>query len=251
MKTYHIHLVRHGFTTANLEGKYCGETDLPLCEEGEQNLYEITEQADYPYAELVYVSPLQRARQTASILWPECEQIIIEGLREASFGPFEGKSFAELRGNEEFERWVVPGSKYVPEGVEEQQAFFKRCSKAFEYIVEDMMAKSVYDAAVVTHAGVIGNILSGLAYPKKAPYDWQCQPGCGFTVVVDPSLYLREPVIEVVDYVPRFDDDEYERPEYDNFVVEHDDECSDECDCGRDGDCSGDAHYFVYLFNYY
>ena len=34
MKTYKIHLIRHGQTEANAKGLYIGMTDLPLSPEG-------------------------------------------------------------------------------------------------------------------------------------------------------------------------------------------------------------------------
>ena len=34
MLTYKIHLFRHGITRANLEGRYVGLSDYPLCQEG-------------------------------------------------------------------------------------------------------------------------------------------------------------------------------------------------------------------------
>jgi hypothetical protein len=64
------------------------------------------------------------------------------------------------------------------------------------------MKTGSFSAAIVTHAGVVANILAALAYPRKSAYDWQCVPGCGYTVVADPSLFLRDPVVEVVSYVP-------------------------------------------------
>ncbi|MEG1983801.1 MAG: histidine phosphatase family protein [Oscillospiraceae bacterium] len=207
MRTYKIHLIRHGFTKANLDGAYCGSTDLPLCPEGEQNLYDILAEYSYPYVEAVYTSPMLRARQTSDILFPDCEYISVEGLRESSFGRFEGKTLKELKLDDEFNRWVTPGSSFCPKGVDDPQEFFKRCCGAFLWIVDDMMSNDTHDAAIVTHAGVIGNILAQFAYPKKAPYDWQCSPGCGFVAVADPSLYLREPVIEVINTIP-----EYEEP---------------------------------------
>lgn len=213
MRTYKIYLIRHGATQANLDGVYCGDTDLSLCPEGESELYSLLERASYPLAEAVYVSPLARARQTASIIWPESEQIIKEGLREASFGRFEGRRLSELRGDDEFERWIVPGSQFVPEGVEDPLEFFTRCADAFNEIVGEMMTNGVFTAGVVTHAGVIGNILAALAYPKKPPYEWQCDSGCGFKVIADPSLYLREPVVEVVDYLPEELEDGERQPD--------------------------------------
>ena len=48
MRSYHIYLIRHGLTKANLEGKYIGETDLDLCEEGVSELLSLKEQFVYP-----------------------------------------------------------------------------------------------------------------------------------------------------------------------------------------------------------
>ena len=35
MKTFKLHLIRHGLTSGNLQGLYIGSgTDIPLCDEG-------------------------------------------------------------------------------------------------------------------------------------------------------------------------------------------------------------------------
>ena len=204
MKTFHIYLLRHGITQANLDGAYCGSTDLPLCPEGERNLYDILAEYAYPYVDAVYASPMLRARQTAEILFPDNEIELVDGLREASFGRFEGKTLAALKDDDEFNRWVAPGSGFCPEGVDDPQIFYRRCCEAFLSVCDDMMRTAAHRAAVVTHAGVIGNILAQFAYPKKAPYDWTCAAGCGFQLLLDPTLFLREPVVEVVDTVPAY-----------------------------------------------
>lgn len=41
MQAYHIYLIRHGLTQANIEGKYIGETDLDLCEEGVEEILDL------------------------------------------------------------------------------------------------------------------------------------------------------------------------------------------------------------------
>ncbi|MEA4911508.1 MAG: histidine phosphatase family protein [Oscillospiraceae bacterium] len=202
MKTYKIHLIRHGMTEANEKGLYCGSSDLPLSDAGEHSLGELLGRYDYPYVDRVYASPLSRAVRTAEILYPGCDVLRVDDLREASFGPFEGKSMQALRGNADFEKFVAPGSQYTPDGVEPAAEFRLRCREAFIGIVNEMMREGVFSAAVVTHAGVIGTVLSLLAYPKQAPYDWQCGCGCGFTVLADPSLFLREPVVEVIESLP-------------------------------------------------
>lgn len=65
MKGYRLQLIRHGITQGNLDGKYIGITDLPLCRQGVDELYDKIEKYDYPSVQKVYTSPLKRCKQTA------------------------------------------------------------------------------------------------------------------------------------------------------------------------------------------
>ena len=218
MKTYKLHLIRHGITEANLNGSYCGTLDPPLCEEGRAALDELMDEAVYPYVDVVYASPLLRARETAELLFPGCEYIAVENLREASFGPFEGKTMQQLKDNEEFQKWVTPGSDYTPAGMEPSKAFYVRCREGIIQVVDDMMRNGITSAAVVTHASVIGAICASLAYPQLAPTEWNCAPGCGFTLRADPSLFLREPVLEFVGELPASEGYEHDEDDpYDTY----------------------------------
>ena len=40
MLTYKIHLIRHGMTQGNMEKRFIGITDIPLCEQGRIQLFE-------------------------------------------------------------------------------------------------------------------------------------------------------------------------------------------------------------------
>jgi len=202
MKTYKLYLIRHGTTKANLDGIYCGSTDLPLCDEGRSELSGLLDNYSYPFAEWVFVSPLLRAVETAEILYPGCEHTVFENLREASFGEYEGVSYAEMRSNPEFQMWVTGNAAFTPRGAEPLGAFYNRCRGAAVTITDMMMRAGVHSAAIITHGSVIGNMLSALAYPKASPYDWNCAPGFGFEAVADPSLFMREPVLEVTRGIP-------------------------------------------------
>lgn len=202
MKTYKLYLIRHGVTQANLEARYCGTQDIPLCEEGIQQLNDMVNNYEYPYVESVYASPLLRARETAEILFPGSEYIAVDNLREASFGRFEGLRMKDLQEDEEFQKWIVPGTDYTPPGIEPSKAFYVRCREGLIQVIDDMMQRGIFSAAVVTHISVIGACLAALAYPQLSPYDWNCEPGAGFMIRIDPSLYLREPVVEYVCEVP-------------------------------------------------
>ena len=66
MQYYKLHLIRHGLTAGNLDGRYIGSgTDLPLCDEGRAQLAELKGQCPYPQVPLVFTSPLRRATETA------------------------------------------------------------------------------------------------------------------------------------------------------------------------------------------
>ena len=70
MKTFKIHLIRHGLTEGNLKQQYIGKTDLPLAGVGVTQLQRLKEEVDYPRVDKVYSSPMLRCLQTALILYP-------------------------------------------------------------------------------------------------------------------------------------------------------------------------------------
>ena len=69
MKTYKIHIVRSGLTQANLEGRYLGREDVPVCEQGIEQLKYLKQTYDYGQVQAVFTSPLQRCKQTAAMLF--------------------------------------------------------------------------------------------------------------------------------------------------------------------------------------
>lgn len=203
MKNYKVHLIRTGSTTANEQGIYCGGgTDIGLSPYGKSRLAELLGEGIYPYAEEIYASPLLRAAETAEILFPNQGITVLPELKEADFGPFEGRSFEELKNDPVYQKWVSPTSKFTPQGVEPSEQFFNRCIEGFVKIVTHMTEAGVYSAAVITHASVIGNILAGVCLPKRPPYDWLCDPGCGFTAETNAMLWMRGGVCEVTGMLP-------------------------------------------------
>ena len=57
MKTFKLHLIRHGLTSGNLQGLYIGSgTDIPLCDEGRAQLAELKERFEYPQVDTVFSS---------------------------------------------------------------------------------------------------------------------------------------------------------------------------------------------------
>lgn len=200
MKTLKIHLIRHGATDANIQGMYIGsKTDLPISPEGFDELRLLKENNDYPKIQKLYSSPMLRARQTAAILFPDCEAELVENMREYDFGVFEGKTAAELEGNPHFASWVA-GKISAPEG-ESNTDFIKRICLGFNEIVVDMLNRNLSEAAVIMHGGAIMMLLAACAVPQHKPVEWATDNGRGYSVLVTPSLYHKSGIIEAYDIV--------------------------------------------------
>ena len=178
MKTFKLHLIRHGITAGNLQGLYIGSgTDLPLCDEGRAQLADLKERFDYPQVDTVFSSPLLRAVETANILFPgAAHQFTVHDLREAGFGKFEGRPVKELVHDEDFKKWITPGSGYLPEGAEPTEQFHARCADSLLKLFEYMIRMDVTEAACVTHGGVIMSMLSQRAVPTRRPEQWMADP---------------------------------------------------------------------------
>ena len=80
MRNYRLHFIRHGLIEANFTGQYIGRLDVPLCRRGLEELAEKRARYEYPAVGRVYVSPMQRCRQTAAILYPDQETVVVDNL---------------------------------------------------------------------------------------------------------------------------------------------------------------------------
>ena len=174
-------LIRHSKTAGNLKGRYIGTTDEPLCEEG----IRLLEGKTYPAAELVYVSPMKRCRETASLINPTLTQREEPLLRECDFGEFENKNYKELSGNAAYQAWIDSNGTLPFPGGESREAFEKRCREGFAELLKGLRDKPFRRAAFVVHGGTIMSILAAYAAEKKEFYHWQVQNGEGFRMLWD------------------------------------------------------------------
>ncbi|HIX05447.1 MAG TPA: histidine phosphatase family protein [Candidatus Fournierella pullicola] len=204
MKTFKLHLIRHGLTRGNLEGLYVGGgTDLPLCDEGRHDLEVFKSRFVYPAPDTVFTSPLARAVETADILFPAAShRLVVPQLREANFGVFEGRKMEELVKDPEFARWMDPTSGFVPEGAEPTMEFHARCAETLHKLLEYMIRSEVTEAACVTHGGVIMSMLAQSALPRRPAEQWMADPGCGYTVQTDVAMWMRDKLVEAVAIQP-------------------------------------------------
>ncbi|MBQ4244937.1 MAG: histidine phosphatase family protein [Clostridia bacterium] len=202
MRSFDIYLIRHGMTKGNEDGRYIGHTDLPLSDEGKSEIGRLYEDKVYPWVDAVLSSPLKRCTETAKMLFPEKEPLIIDGLIECNFGEFENKTAEDLKDNETFAKWLAGDPEAVPEYGESGDRFSARVCLAFEKIVDGILKTGTQSTAVVTHGGVIMAILEAYGIPELPAHKWRSECGCGFALRVDTRMWMTDRRIEVYSTFP-------------------------------------------------
>ena len=212
MKSYYIHFIRHGAISPTLDGRYIGTTDASLSDKGIGELKQLDRELDYPYAKVVFTSPLKRCTETARILYPDLEPLVIDHLSEYCFGEWENKTADELRGDETFMKWLAGDSSVKPPRGESNADFTRRICLIFENIVDGLIKTGTTDAVIITHGGVMSTLLAVYGIPQAKPFEWACDNGYGYSLRITPMLWQRDKVAEVFDRIPKkkrgADDDE-------------------------------------------
>ena len=179
-----LSLIRHGRTPMNEEKRYIGRTDESLSAHGAEALEELARTVDYPEGELLFVSPMKRARESASILYPGREQIVIDGFRELDFGDFEGKNYEELKDEPAYRAWIDSMGTQVPPGcAETREGYLERVFAGLGHVLESAAEAGAERAVIVAHGGIIMTILSECT--GRGYYEVQLKNGAGVTADVD------------------------------------------------------------------
>lgn len=174
-------MIRHFATEGNLAKKYIGVTDEPLCEDGKRKLKEMS----YPAVDAVFVSPLRRCVETATLIYEGHVQVRCDGLKECCFGDFENKNYKELASNLDYQRWIhSKGTLPFPNG-EKTQDFKERTVTTFNKIVDESIHAKYESIALVVHGGTIMSILDKYSHPHEDYYKWQVKNGNGYVVELE------------------------------------------------------------------
>ncbi|MDE6595008.1 MAG: histidine phosphatase family protein [Oscillospiraceae bacterium] len=202
MKGYRLSILRHGITDANENGIYIGKTDLPLSENGREALQEKYETHEYPKVQKVYTSPLERAVQSAEILFPDRELVIVDDLREMDFGVFENLSVDDLIELDSYKKWLKGGLDNPPPNGESLRNMMLRCYSALNLMILDMMKEGITHAGAVTHSGILMNMMSCFGLPKMKPMEFACDPGEGYEILVSAMMWQNGNTFEILGKIP-------------------------------------------------
>lgn len=152
-----VALVRHGRTSANVDGRWQGHTDVGLDEVGRAQAAALA--ASYPGFARVVSSPLGRAWQTASHLHPSPEPA--PALAELGFGMWEGLTLTEIRQGwpELFER-IFRDREDLARG--ETGETWAELAARVRAVIDDLAPEPGQVTGVVSHGAAIRAFLSSL-----------------------------------------------------------------------------------------
>ena len=181
-----IYFIRHGETPWNKEKRLQGRSDIPLNEYGKE-LAQITAQAlkNIPF-DVIYSSPLLRAKETAQILAEGRNLPILEDPRllEMSFGEGEGESLLEIYTHPELKLYNFihnPATYTPPNGGESFEDVYNRC-KSF---IEDVLvpAETKYDCIlVVAHGALIRGMIHCINHRPTKDFWSITHKNCSVTI---------------------------------------------------------------------
>ncbi|MBO5421044.1 MAG: histidine phosphatase family protein [Clostridia bacterium] len=220
MKSYYIQLIRNGLTAGNVDGRYIGHIDEPLSAEGIEQISQMKTDYKYPAVEAVFSSPLSRCTQTAKLIYPNCEPIIIDGFIEYNFGEFEGKTAEELQKHPVFPDWLAGKQGVSPPFGETNEEFSQRIAQTMIKVIDGIIQSGITKTAIVTHGGVIMALLAMFGLPEASMHEWLTPGGCGYTIRVTPSLWSQGRKFEVFAQIPEIEGEDEFRDIEDDFNVE-------------------------------
>ncbi len=120
-----IVVVRHGETEWSRDKRHTGRTDIPLTEEGREQARTLFEPLAHLTFSAVFVSPLQRARETCELAGFADRAVVDPDLVEWDYGEYDGLTGAQIQ--ERRPGWTLFGDGVVGgETIEEVAARARR-----------------------------------------------------------------------------------------------------------------------------
>ena len=190
-----IILVRHGETDWNKQGRFQGQIDIPLNQNGKSQATAASQFLKNIPIHKAFCSSLSRPKETAQIILKEHQgiQILIKhNLMEIGHGQWEGKLESEIKAcwPDLLQKWKIsPNKVQMPEG-ENIQEVSQRSIIAWEEICNEL--KDNETALVVAHDAVNKTILCHLLGLTPSEI-WMIKQGNGGITVIDLAKEESQP----------------------------------------------------------
>ncbi|MDD9861745.1 MAG: histidine phosphatase family protein [Cyanobacteria bacterium MAG STY2_bin_7] len=196
-KNARLILVRHGETDWNKAGRFQGQIDIPLNENGRRQAAAARDFLKDIPIDRAWSSTLSRPTETAQIILeahPDVPLTQIDGLVEIGHGVWEGKLESEIRADwsELLDTWKrAPETVQMPEG-ETIQDVWARSVRSWGEIAGELKPEET--VLVVAHDAVNKTILCDLLGLTPADI-WAVKQGNGGVTVVDIAADPGQPAV--------------------------------------------------------
>ena len=154
--------MRHGKTDWNAQYRLQGGTDIPLNEEGREMAREAAKRYKDIPIDVCYVSPLQRAKETAELFLEgrNVPMIVDDRLREMSFGIYEGTDHVYEKPDCPMYTMFKDPINYVAQGgAESFEALFARTGEFLKEVAEPLV-KEGKNVLIVGHGAMNTSIIN-------------------------------------------------------------------------------------------
>jgi probable phosphoglycerate mutase len=178
-----LHLIRHGETDWNRDGRIQGHSDPPLSDAGREQSRVLAETLAAESIGELWSSDLRRALETAERLAARLglDIRVSPALRERSFGVNEGRVAAEVAaelGTVAGTAWLGPDDRH-PEG-ESLRELYERMAAFLDALLAEAPAEEI---ALVTSGGPIRMASAYLAHEPVEAVVWAAVENCSVTTV--------------------------------------------------------------------
>lgn len=167
-------IIRHGQTPGNAERCYVGALDQPLSEKGRKQARAQKNVLASALSDVdrVYVSTLRRTHETAAILFPRADQVVVNGIQEMDFGDFAGRSADEMVDDATYRSWVEGNCEGPCPNGESKAEFTDRVCMSLEQMLRTAYARGERRVVLVAHGGTMMASLSRFADEAREYYEW-------------------------------------------------------------------------------
>lgn len=156
-----IFLIRHGESQQNIDDVLSGITDVPLSDRGKQQCATLARYFENFQVDKVFVTPLQRAIDSADIIFPKHKSSIeiIESLIEFNYGEYEGYSRENYENSNDsiIQQWITSPSNLTFPGGDNIQAHAHRSLSSIAKLARENEGKVI---ACISHRTTIRLILA-------------------------------------------------------------------------------------------
>jgi probable phosphoglycerate mutase len=171
-------LIRHAATAWTAQGRFQGQTDIPLSPHGRRQATALAQRLMAETLHMLYASDLQRAWETArAIAAPHALHVHAEPrLREMAFGGWEGLTYAEMQQQDaqSLAAWEHDQLHSAPPGGETLLQMTERVRAASASILAAGQDKTV---GLVAHGGSLQLFLClALGLPPQAYWQFAVSP---------------------------------------------------------------------------